>query len=112
MIQIIAIILFLIGLLGMSFIVIRAIPRLESLEKKPLEVGFGLKKGLPKIDFSRKIKELPYLKDLKIENVIKKMLLKIKIFFLKCENRIDIWLKRVSYSKKFNDDYWDKIKKR
>ncbi len=49
---------------------------------------------------------------LKPQNWIKKTLLKAKIFFLKCENKIDSWLKKVSQSKKFNSDYWENLKKK
>lgn len=110
MIQIIALIFLLIGVSGMSFIILKKKHKLGKGEGEISELQ--TQRILPDLQLKRKINQIPYLKDIKVENWLKKFLLKTKIFFLKCENRIDVWLNRVSYSKKFNDDYWDKVQKR
>ncbi len=58
------------------------------------------------------IKEKSNFKSIKTEKLIKKFLMRAKIFFLKCENKIDAWLKKVSQSKKFSPDYWENLKKK
>lgn len=58
------------------------------------------------------IKEKFNFKSVKTEKWLKKFLMRAKIFFLKCENKIDDWLKKISQSKKFSPDYWEKLKKK
>lgn len=110
MIKTIALILLLISVSGMGFIIVRKGRRPDKTEGK-LEEGSS-EWILPDLQLKKRLSQVPYLKNLKAENWLKKILLKTKIFFLKCENMIDVWLNRVSYSKKFNDDYWDKLTKK
>jgi hypothetical protein len=106
MIQIIAFILLVISLLGMVCVLTKASK--ETLTKKRIKELERVKR-FPKLN--KEIIQSSYFKKINIENVLKKLLLRIKIFLLRCENKIDSWLKRVSHSKRFNEDYWEKIKK-
>jgi len=50
------------------------------------------------------------LKDrISFESFLKKSLTRIKIRLLKWENKIDQYLQKLSYSKKFDKDFWDKF---
>ena len=55
--------------------------------------------------------KIPQTTPLQFNNILKKFLIRLKIFLLKCENKIDAWLRQVSHSKKFNDDYWERFRK-
>ena len=108
MIQLIALIFLLISILGMSFLFYkkkREINGKEELEEVSSE------RILPELQIKERINQIPYIKDMDMKHWLKKFLVKIKIFFLKCENKVDHWLNRVSHSKNFDDDYWDKIQK-
>ena len=105
MIQLIALIFLLISILGMSFLFYRKKRKIKDLGEISSE------RILPELQIKERINQIPYIKDMDVKHWLKKFLLKIKIFFLKCENKVDHWLNRVSHSKKFDDDYWDKIQK-
>lgn len=64
----------------------------------------------------RKIKEKHPLKDVQYEDLLEKVLKKVRILFLKTDNKIFGWtqkLKENSQKKKIREDgdYWDRIKK-
>lgn len=80
-----------------------------SLEKDRIK---PINKSLDPIHFKKWIKEKFNFKSVKTEKWLKKFLMRAKIFFLKCENKIDTWLKKVSQSKKFSPDYWENLKKK
>ncbi len=45
------------------------------------------------------------------EKFLKKFFITLKIWLLKGERKVDQYLHRVSHSQKFEEDYWDKVKK-
>jgi hypothetical protein len=48
-------------------------------------------------------------KNIVTEKFLRKLLVKTKILFMKGERRADHYLRRVSHSEKFKDDYWSKM---
>jgi hypothetical protein len=90
-----------IGLLGMAGVVFWKAYSLKLLEKAPLPFLRQSKKGSPKTFFG-----------LDSEKVLRRLLLRTKILFLRGENKIDSWMRRVASSKKFSEDYWREIKKK
>ncbi|MCD5396312.1 MAG: hypothetical protein LR000_01435 [Candidatus Pacebacteria bacterium] len=99
MMQTIALILLGISIIGMAFV----LPKTEKEEKRPKKQKIQLREKFDKISLKA---------PLQFENSLKKFLIRLKIFFLRCENKIDAWLKQISHSKKFNEDYWEKIKRK
>ena len=101
MIQLIASILCGISIIGMAFVLAKT-------------KGEGVKKRERKKARVSKLREkykIPQKIPFQFNNLLKKFLIRLKIFLLKCENKIDAWLRQVSHSKKFNDDYWERFKK-
>lgn len=110
MAELVAIIILIVGLLGMGIIIYRKVPLLlEPLEIAPIQ--FNWKEQLVKI------KNLPLLKDFSFEILLQKILSKIRILTLKTDSKTSSWLQRLrerSKKKKLEeeegDDYWEKIK--
>ncbi len=109
MLNIIGTIFLLTGIGGIIFLIIKKKDLLFRENFTPLRKK--RKKRKRKGNLQEVRKSLPSLS--KIEaNAVKKLLMKTKIFFIKCENGIDRWLQRVSQSKKFEEGYWEKIKRK
>ncbi|MCD6270978.1 hypothetical protein J7J24_01310 [bacterium] len=103
MIQLIASILFGISIIGMAFLLAKT--KGEGLKKQERK-----KARISRLKEKYKIpQKAPF--QFNVNNFLRKFLIRLKIFLLKCENKIDAWLRQVSHSKKFNDDYWERFKK-
>ncbi len=99
--QLIASILFGISIIGMAFLLAKT--KGEGVRKQE-----GEKVSVSRLKEKHKIpQKIPF----QFDNLLKKFLIRLKIFLLRCENKIDAWLREASHSKKFNDDYWERFKK-
>lgn len=110
MIELIALIIFLISLIGMGVIIIRKIPILAELPLEEIEKPSTLEK------IKKKIKNNGTLKSFSGEILLQKLLSKIRIITLKTENKTGVWLTKLrkrslEKKNKFSDDFWKKIKK-
>ena len=92
-----------VGFIGMAVVVLRKLFALKLKNGKPT----GLIASIIKKPRNGWIYQY-----LNIDKLLRKMLMRAKIVFLKGENKIDIWLERISSSKKFNEDYWKKVRKK
>lgn len=113
MANIIALILFAIGLSGMTVILRRKIPLL--LEMSPRGEKGEVKELILKA--KEKMAESEKVKALSLEKALHKALSKTRILALKTENKTGTWLEQMrarSQEKKENlsDDYWKQLKKR
>ena len=98
--------------IGLGQMIFRKMPVLSGLpdsieEKEEQKILTKLKKG---------IKEKNPLKDVQYEDLLGTVLKKVRILFLKTDNRIFGWtqkLKENSQKKRIREDgdYWDRIKK-
>lgn len=109
MIELFAIVILVIGLIGMGVIIVRKIPVLAELSAQ--EIGPSSLRNLKK-----KIRDGRTFKSFSKEILLQKMLSKIRILTLKTENKTGTWLEKLrqkSGKKKsnFSDDYWKKIRK-
>ncbi len=93
---------------GMLFIVIKRWPELRAI--KILSSSVHQKSLNQRV--KEKVKGLAPVGSLGVEKLIKKSLIKTKIIFMKGERGVDRCLRRVSYSQKFKDDYWEKMNKK
>lgn len=109
MLNIIGTIFLLIGIGGIVFLIVRKKDLVFQENFTPLRKKERGNKGKDNLQKVGKI--LPSLSKTGT-NITKKFLMKIKIFFIKCENGIDKWLQRVSQSKRFEEGYWERIKKK
>jgi len=109
MLNIIGTIFLLIGIGGIVFLIVRKKDLVFQENFTPLRKKERGNKGKDNLQKVGKI--LPSLSKT-ATNITKKFLMKIKIFFIKCENGIDKWLQRVSQSKKFEEGYWERIKRK
>ena len=109
MLNIIGTIFLLIGIGGIVFLIVKKKDLVFQENFTPLRKKEKGNKGKDNLQKVGKI--LPSLSKTGT-NITKKFLMKIKIFFIKCENGIDKWLQRVSQSKKFEEGYWERIKKK
>jgi hypothetical protein len=105
MLEIIFVIVFVIGIIGMALIIWKKVPAL--MELVPQEEGPSI---FNKIKNKFKIKFSP--KDI----FLHKLLLKIRILILKTDNKTSEWVKvlrekTVKNKEKFSEDYWQKLKK-
>lgn len=100
MIQTIALILLGISLSGMVFVLIRGKEKVEEKERSKQRESLKLK------ELTKFVKIPPF----HFEKFLRKFLIRLKIVLLRWENKIDSWLRQVSHSKKFQDDYWEKFK--
>ena len=108
MLTIILILLLFVSFFGMCLLIWKKLPELEAAGIENIQ----RKKIFPHICFKEKIKQWKPFKNFDSEKALRKMFLKIKILLLKAERKIDQCLHRVSYSQKFEKDYWDKLKKK
>jgi len=103
-----ALIILVISFGGMIFMIVRKWPELLAIEV--LSQGVIEKKS-----FKQRMREgitgMKPMGDFSTEKFLKKLLMKTKILFMKGERRADGYLRRVSHSEKFKDDYWEKINK-
>lgn len=110
MIELIAIIIFLVGLIGMSVIIVRKVPVLVELPAQ--ETGPS---SLEK--FRERIKNNGGLRSFSKELLLQKIVSKIRVLTLKTDNKTSNWLMelRQKSAKKrtnFSEDYWKKIRNR
>lgn len=108
MIELIALIILLISSFGILFIVFRKIPILLTLP----EVGVEKENLISK--FKKIISKFNPFKNFSLAIFLEKNLRRIRIFFLKTDNQISSWLKKIKekYQKKeVKDNYWEEIKK-
>lgn len=66
---------------------------------------------LPTRPFSERIKSLNPAAGFSSEKFLKKFFMRLKIILLRSERKVDGYLHKVSHSQKFEEDYWDKVKK-
>lgn len=109
MIELFAIVILIVGLIGMSVIIIRKIPVLAELSTQEIE-PISLRK------FRKKITDKVTFKSFSKGILLQKILSKIRILTLKTDNKTSTWLmelRQKSAKKKsnFSADYWKKIKK-
>jgi len=108
MLILLATIFLVVGLGGMLFIVVKKMPVLAQEN-----ISYVKHQDNALISpIKQKIERVIPRNRLHLGNFVKKTLIKTKIFFIKCENKIDSWLQKISQSRKFSEDYWDKIKKK
>lgn len=113
MFDIIALVILVIGVIGMVFILYKKVPVLAELntEGKALVVINLWNKT------KDKVKNHKYVKAPHVEIFLHKALSKIRVLILKAENKTGSWLvmlRRKSIEKKQSfkkDDYWKKLKK-
>jgi len=110
MLELFAIIILFIGLIGMGIIMMRKIPVLTELSAEKI--------GRPRVleGIKKKVKKSNLLKVFSGEVLLQKTLSKIRVLTLKTDNKTSAWLSKLrqkSIKKKegFSDDYWKKIKK-
>lgn len=107
--ELIAIVILLTSFLGMVVIIYRKIPVLVELPEILPEKGESIV-----LKLKEKIKILNSFKNFPYEIFLQKILSKIRILFLKAENKTFNWLQRLrekSKKKKEEDNYWEEIKK-
>jgi len=105
MIQLIALMGLLIGVVGMSYVAMRKSRELKVLATHTPPDGAFVTSAIniiaPKLKFDfKKISIQPMMQKVKDGAWFKKTLIKSKIILLKLENKIDVWLKKISHSKK------------
>jgi len=110
--EILALIIFFISLIGMGVVIYRKIsvlvelPEILPQEKEERKLFSKLKE---KIKISNPLKSFSY------EIFLQKILSRIKILFLKAENKTSNWLKRLrmraKMRKNLDANYWEEIKK-
>ena len=92
---------------GMLFMIVRKWPELRAIEILP--------PGVEQKPFKQRLREritgLGPIRNFSTEKFLKRLLVKTKILFMKGERRADHYLRRVSHSQKFKDDYWGEIDK-
>lgn len=107
MLTLLLFILLIIGFSGMALMVWQKMPELKALELPE-------KQSAPKASRLRakdRFKEWRPAKSFNTEKALRKIFIKAKIVLLKAERKIDQCLHRVSHSQKFEENYWEKIKK-
>ena len=92
---------------GILFFIAKKWPELQAIEILPLSVN--------RKSFKKRARErmsgLNSVGNLHTEKFLKNVLIKAKVLFKKGEKQADHYLRRVSHSEKFKDDYWGKMKK-
>jgi len=111
MIELIATIVFLGSVFGMSFILLRKIPVLAEMPE--------VVEGQKKVSLSSKIKErfknLPLIRDIFSGILLQKTLSKFRVLTLKVESKTATWLQKLRIKSqtekdKVKDNYWTKVK--
>ena len=110
MLELIAAIILIIGLIGMAVVVFRKIPVLVELPPQEIEGSGALGK------LKNKIRNNGTLESFSGEILLQKILSKIRILTLKTDEKTDSWLTKLRQrslekKKKFSDDYWKRIRR-
>lgn len=84
------------------------LPELKTLEVAAQERGADF----PELQIKERIRQWKPIKNFDSEKILRKIFLKIKILLLKAERKTDQCLHRVSHSQRFEEDYWDKFRKK
>ena len=111
MIELIFIIILILGLIGMSVILLR---KMQILNKLPEPAG-GLQQFLG-LKIKEGVKKFPGTRDFSYEVYLQKILSKIRVFTLKTDHKTSGWLERLRQKNNQknhsgNDKYWDELKK-
>ena len=110
MIELFAIVILVIGFMGMSVIIIRKIPVLAELPLQEIETSPFLK------NIGNKIGDIGIFRSFSKGILLQKIVSKIRILTLKTDNKTSNWLiklrqKSAKKRNNFSDDYWKKLKK-
>ncbi|MBU3964140.1 hypothetical protein KJ562_00140 [Patescibacteria group bacterium] len=109
MLNLAALIILVISFGGMFFIIIRKWPKLRTAE---IMVSGAATHEPLRERFRKKMAGLGSTNGFSTEKLMKKALIKTKILFLKGERRADHYLRKVSHSQKFKEDYWGEMDKK
>ncbi len=109
MLNLAALIILVISFSGMFFIIIRKWPKLKTAEI--IVSGAATHEPLRE-RLRKKMAGIGQTNSFSTEKLMKKALIKTKILFLKGERTADHYLRKVSHSQKFKDDYWGEIGKK
>lgn len=109
MLELIATIILIIGLIGMTVVVFRKIPVLAKLSLQEIEPG-------PLSKLKEKVKNNGALKVFSSEILLQKILSKIRFLAWKADRKTDTWLTKsrqrsLEKKNKFSDDFWKKIRR-
>jgi len=108
MLSLIFLIIFALSFLGMIFIVFKKWPELKA-------VNILNERDVIRRPFAERAKErltsLRPMKDFSSEKILKNFFIRLKILLSKGEKRVDKYLHKVSHSQKFEDNYWEKVRK-
>ncbi len=107
--ELIAVIILIIGLIGVAVIIFRKIPVLVELPLQEIEKSRVLG------ELKDKIRNNGTLKSFSGEILLQKLLSKIRVLTLKTDKKTDSWLTKLRQrslekKKKFSADYWKKLK--
>jgi hypothetical protein len=91
---------------GMVFLIAKRTPQLRALELLPQE---DVERKPLKQRIRERVAGLGASKSVTTEKLLRKLLMRTKILLLKGERRTDQYLRRVSHSKRFKEDYWRDI---
>ena len=107
MLELIAIVIFLVGFIGMSLIILRKLSVLAELVPEEVEGPGIIERAKDKFRNSR------ILKSFSPEILLQRVLSWVRILTLKTESKTRDWLKqlRQKNKNKFSDDYWRKLRK-
>ena len=110
MINLIAFIIFLIGLGGMGIIITRSAPRLAKLTLAETKIGLADR-------IKSSIQNNGAVKRLSFDILLQKLLSKIRVLTLRTEHKTGAMLqqlrqKSLEKKKKLADDYWQKIRRK
>lgn len=113
MTELIAQIVFVGSLFGITVILLRKAPVLASLPAEAVVPEIS-----PFISAGNKIKNFPLWKDFSINSSLQKLLLKFRILALKVENQISHWLemlrekdKKQKANESAEDNYWEELRR-
>ncbi|MBU3918520.1 hypothetical protein KKC63_01240 [Patescibacteria group bacterium] len=108
MLGLIFLIIFVLSFLGMLFIVFKKWPELKAVsilgQSDIVERPFAERT-------MERMKNLRPIKNFSSEKILKKFFIRLKILLSKGEKRVDKYLHKVSHSQKFEDNYWEKVRK-
>jgi len=111
MFNLIVLIIFFISLIGVSVIILRKIPFLSELSAQEIESQGTFRK------LKDKIQNNGFSKNFSSEILLQKILSKFRVLTLKTESKTNTWLSKLRQrslkkKKEFQDDYWQKIKRK
>jgi hypothetical protein len=109
MFNLIVLIIFIISFCGVVFIIVRKWPKLRTAG---IMVSGAATHEPLKERLRKKMAGLGPASGFSAEKIAKKALIKAKILFLKGERKADHYLRKVSHSQKFKEDYWKDIDKK